>query len=233
MIKRFTDGKTSIYAAVFDMEHGFLNLRELFALRRIPLCIQYDNMDDSEILKDACAFMRKYGFLRVSTNKNSKAVLPVGNLVYFDSEDVLWHSNEKEFKDRYSNFKEKETIDLYSNGAYLPIDYYKIMVEYTDNSSLQNKKDESQDNPLSSQVGGNHYKNFAIQPVEFIAANKIGFIEGSVIEYVCRHEHKNGSQDIEKAIHFLQLLLQLKYKQEPVKTEKLEATLPEGYLNIP
>lgn len=63
------------------------------------------------------------------------------------------------------------------------------------------------------QVAGNHYKEFAIQPTEFIQKNNIGFIEGNVIKYVCRHKKKNGRQDIEKAIHYLQLLLEYEYIQ--------------------
>lgn len=63
------------------------------------------------------------------------------------------------------------------------------------------------------QEGGSHYKDMAIQPVEFIQYNKIPFIEGSVIKYVCRHRRKNGAEDIKKAIHFLELLLELEYKK--------------------
>ncbi|WP_461522158.1 DUF3310 domain-containing protein [Porticoccus sp.] len=65
--------------------------------------------------------------------------------------------------------------------------------------------------PLKEQVGGAHYAAMKIQPVEFITANQIPFIEGCVIKYVCRHRAKNGKQDIEKAIHFLKLLLELEY----------------------
>lgn len=64
---------------------------------------------------------------------------------------------------------------------------------------------------LATQEGGSHYKQMKIQPVEFVTANKIGFIEGSVIKYVCRHRNKNGAEDIRKAIHFLSLLLELEY----------------------
>lgn len=69
-------------------------------------------------------------------------------------------------------------------------------------------------NPLDVQVGGGHYKDLAIQPVEFITANKIPYIEGSVIKYVTRHRSKNGAQDIKKAIHFLELLLELEYTND-------------------
>ena len=69
--------------------------------------------------------------------------------------------------------------------------------------------------PLASQVGGSHYKDYAIQPVEFITANKLPFLEGCVIKRVCRHRAKNGAEDIRKAIHELQLILKLQYGEEP------------------
>ena len=63
----------------------------------------------------------------------------------------------------------------------------------------------------NKQVGGNHYKEMKIQPLEFITANKIPFIEGNVIKYICRHRFKNGVEDINKAIHYLELLKELEY----------------------
>jgi hypothetical protein len=66
-----------------------------------------------------------------------------------------------------------------------------------------------------SQVGGGHYKDLAIQPSEFIHRNRIGWLEGNAIKYVCRHRNKNGRQDIEKAIHYLQLLLEWEYPDAP------------------
>ena len=64
---------------------------------------------------------------------------------------------------------------------------------------------------LEHQEGGSHYKDMAIQPVEYIHRNGIGFIEGCCIKYLCRHKKKGGKQDILKAIHFLELLLELDY----------------------
>jgi len=69
--------------------------------------------------------------------------------------------------------------------------------------------------PLDTQIGGSHYKEYAIQPIEYIHANNVGFIEGSVIKYVTRHKAKGGRQDIEKAIHLLQMLIELEYKPTP------------------
>lgn len=59
---------------------------------------------------------------------------------------------------------------------------------------------------INKQVGGNHYKEMAEQPIEFITANQLGFCEGNAIKYICRYKAKGGVEDIEKAIHYLQIL---------------------------
>ncbi len=61
---------------------------------------------------------------------------------------------------------------------------------------------------LDVQVGGGHYKDAAIQPIQFIFANKIGFAEGNVIKYVYRYSAKNGIEDLQKAKHYLELLIE-------------------------
>jgi hypothetical protein len=65
--------------------------------------------------------------------------------------------------------------------------------------------------PLQVQVGGSHYKDMAIQPIEYITKNNLGFCEGNVVKYISRHAAKNGAEDIRKVIHYCQLLLQLEY----------------------
>jgi hypothetical protein len=65
--------------------------------------------------------------------------------------------------------------------------------------------------PLDEQIGGEHYKGCAIQPVEYIHRNGLGFLEGNVIKYVTRHRSKGGEQDLRKAIHFLELLIRMEY----------------------
>jgi hypothetical protein len=64
-------------------------------------------------------------------------------------------------------------------------------------------------NPLDVQVDGNHYKQMKIQPVEFIHANGIPYLEGNVIKYVSRWRNKNGMADLEKAKHYIELLIEL------------------------
>lgn len=70
---------------------------------------------------------------------------------------------------------------------------------------------------LDSQVGGDHYAALAIQPVQYIHANGLGFMEGCVIKYVSRHRRKNGAEDLKKAIHFLRMLLEMDYGEKGEK----------------
>jgi hypothetical protein len=68
-------------------------------------------------------------------------------------------------------------------------------------------------NPLNTQIGGTHYKDLKIQPIEFIHANNLPFIEGNIIKYVARHKAKNGLADLEKAKHYIDLLIKLEYSK--------------------
>jgi hypothetical protein len=65
---------------------------------------------------------------------------------------------------------------------------------------------------LDVQVAGNHYKNLKIQPVEYIHANGIPFIEGCIIKYASRWRDKGGIKDLEKIKHFVDLLIELETK---------------------
>jgi hypothetical protein len=65
---------------------------------------------------------------------------------------------------------------------------------------------------LDTQVAGGHYKPLKIQPIEYIHANGIPFAEGSVIKYVTRWRDKGGLADLEKAKHFLELLIELEQR---------------------
>jgi hypothetical protein len=63
------------------------------------------------------------------------------------------------------------------------------------------------------QVGGSHYKKYKIQPSRFINDNKILFAEGNAIKYICRHQDKAGKQDILKAIHYLEMIIERDYER--------------------
>ena len=67
----------------------------------------------------------------------------------------------------------------------------------------------SHTNPLAVQVGGGHYKDLPIQPVEYIHANGIGYLAGNVVKYVSRWREKGGVEDLRKARHYLDKLIEL------------------------
>jgi hypothetical protein len=76
-----------------------------------------------------------------------------------------------------------------------------------------------QNNQIASKVqeGGNHYRKYAIQPTEFIHKNGVGFIEGNVIKYIMRYKDKNGLEDLKKAKHYIELLMEFEYPSDTTK----------------
>tara|TARA_R100001594_G_scaffold22549_1_gene43758 strand:- start:624 stop:1004 length:381 start_codon:yes stop_codon:yes gene_type:complete len=70
------------------------------------------------------------------------------------------------------------------------------------------------------QIGGKHYQNFSIQPSKFVIENELLFPEGSVIKYICRHRFKNGKEDLEKAVHFIEMIIERDYPTIPMTEEE-------------
>ena len=107
--------------------------------------------------------------------------------------------------------KSEDNLTHSYNEINYPLPYYRR----SDSFYLEQlKKDvRKKDDALDKQVGGEHYKGCGIQPVEYIHANKLDYFEGNVIKYVTRHRTKGeGRKDIEKAIHYAELILDLYYK---------------------
>jgi len=72
-----------------------------------------------------------------------------------------------------------------------------------------------EDGALDKQIGGDHYRDCKIQPVEYIYSNGLDFLEGNIVKYVTRHRTKGeGKKDIQKVIHYAQLILQLVYDED-------------------
>ena len=71
--------------------------------------------------------------------------------------------------------------------------------------------DAVRDKATSRQVGGTHYKDCAIEPIEYIMANDLGYCEGNVVKYITRYASKGGVQDLDKVIHYIELLKEMKY----------------------
>lgn len=86
-------------------------------------------------------------------------------------------------------------------------------VKYWEYADEKNKTEQAK-KALDTQQGGNHYKDLAIQPVEYIFHNRLEYLEGNVVKYVTRHRNKNGAEDIRKAIHYCQLILELQYAEK-------------------
>jgi len=66
------------------------------------------------------------------------------------------------------------------------------------------------------QIGGNHYNKYAIQPTEFIHKNDIGFVQGNILKYIIRYKDKNGIEDLKKAKHYIDLLIEMDYGTDQV-----------------
>jgi len=62
-----------------------------------------------------------------------------------------------------------------------------------------------------TQIGGSHYRKMKIQPSKFINDNKLLFAEGNAIKYICRHAHKGGKEDLKKAIHYIEMIIERDY----------------------
>ena len=90
------------------------------------------------------------------------------------------------------------------SGAGMP---YEWSMTYDDYDKIFDEKVPMVD---SSQIGGTHYVSKTIQPWDFIVANKLGYLEGNVVKYVSRYQEKGGLEDLRKAKHYLEKLLEVK-----------------------
>ena len=84
-------------------------------------------------------------------------------------------------------------------------DYTNSITDWTPAPEEMNKKEK----PSEIQIGGSHYSDMAIQPIEFIHKNGLSFIQGNVIKYVCRYKSKGGIEDLNKAKHYIDLLIEI------------------------
>ena len=77
--------------------------------------------------------------------------------------------------------------------------------------TLKSKQKASVPNPLDSQVGGSHYNRYPMQPIEYAMANRLNYCQANAIKYITRYRDKGGREDLEKAIHNIQILIKLEY----------------------
>jgi len=83
-------------------------------------------------------------------------------------------------------------------------------------------------NPYDTQVGGDHYSKMKIQPAEFVNKNKMLFAEGNAIKYICRHINKGGKQDLEKAKHYIDMIIERDYGDENQKSQVFTPSVDSG-----
>lgn len=76
------------------------------------------------------------------------------------------------------------------------------------------------------QIGGDHYKTMKIQPAEFIEANGLSYLQGNAIKYICRFRDKNGVEDLEKAKHYIDMLIELYTEPEDTKEQDRQWIVP-------
>ena len=67
--------------------------------------------------------------------------------------------------------------------------------------------------PFDVQEGGDHYKDFPIQPALFCQKNRIPWCEANIIYYACRHKSKNGREDLQKIKHYVNMLIEMEYPE--------------------
>ena len=82
------------------------------------------------------------------------------------------------------------------------------MSDYLRDLKEQTAINEIEQRANSYQIGGNHYQKMAIQPIDFIMANNLNFPEGNIVKYVSRHKDKGGLEDLKKARHYLDFLIE-------------------------
>jgi len=75
-------------------------------------------------------------------------------------------------------------------------------------------------NAFDTQIGGDHYKDYAIQPLVFIEGNNLSFAEGCVIKYLLRHKQKGGIEDLKKAKHYIDLIMETQYGSNECNLQK-------------
>ena len=85
----------------------------------------------------------------------------------------------------------------------------------------------------NKQYGGTHYKEMSIQPWDYIISNNLGFLEGNAIKYISRWKEKNGIEDLRKAIHYIEKLIEIhtthpNYSSAKADSRQYQKTLPSG-----
>lgn len=107
--------------------------------------------------------------------------------------------------------KAKKRLKERVEGIGVDLDYHYTLQDKEPERSVSS---ETHYTTLDVQVGGNHYKKYKIQPVEFSMANNLNYCQANIVKYVVRYKDKNGIEDLEKAKHYIDLLIELENNAE-------------------
>lgn len=140
---------------------------------------------------------------KVITIKNTP-LRPEGWIGYITSGDGSfgYRAHENYGSEEYFLFEEHE-LGLLSPSVHIP--------NSVKDDITPQEIDGIHTSALDKQVSGNHYKDCGIQPIEYIHANGLNYFEGNAVKYITRHRKKNGKADLLKAIHYLELMIELEY----------------------
>ena len=101
------------------------------------------------------------------------------------------------------------TSKVYNKGNNRPLNTMDEIAYHELESKCKNLEEKL--GAYDKQVGGAHYKDMKVQPAQFINDNKLLFAEGNAIKYICRHKHKGEVQDLEKAKHYIDMIIERAY----------------------
>jgi hypothetical protein len=122
------------------------------------------------------------------------------------NKDLTFEESHAKLYSDMINYEEQQNMGMMDEAI-------RKTVEETDFIKTDLKKEAMK--ATLKQVGGNHYKDCKIQPIEFIVGNDLTFCEGNAIKYITRHRRKGeGAKDIHKAIHYLEMILETEYGRE-------------------
>lgn len=141
--------------------------------------------------------------------------VPEGYVGYIVEDDLLAKSGHdyavrKEFTATQVEYFNEDELELLS---FAPTSK-KSVENLLESISVVGEEELKPTSALDKQVSGNHYKDCGIQPIEYIHANGLSYFQGNVIKYVTRYKDKAGKADLEKAIHYLELMIELEYKDK-------------------
>jgi hypothetical protein len=119
------------------------------------------------------------------------------------------------------------TSKVYNKGNNRPLNTMDEIAYHELESKCKNLEEKL--GAYDKQVGGAHYKDMKVQPAQFINDNKLLFAEGNAIKYICRHKHKGEVQDLEKAKHYIDMIIERDYG--PQNSDMVPMTEEEEYRN--